>query len=166
MAKRTTKRKNRKQKKGDQDKVERIMPTPERIAKGDLEFGGDKMFRSNCATEIDRWCAIGILGHPPKNQYRQEAFVRIYSLSTAISMFTADVMKLETFFTKNTGSMEDSALDKFRRVIMSLQNGRNRDVVLHLCAHPDEYIPFSSYVVQEALDDLGLVFEKMDRYAA
>ena len=69
------------------------MPTPERIAKGDLEFLQNKTFRSTYATEIDGWFEGGLLGNPPQSTYRREAFIHLYNLSVATSMFNADVIE-------------------------------------------------------------------------
>jgi predicted TIM-barrel fold metal-dependent hydrolase len=146
---------------------ERIAPTPERIAKGDLEFLENKTFKSINATEIDNWYNRGLLGQVPKSMYRRDAYMALHNLCVATSMFSADVVEFSPLkFGNALDDDEVSALDKFRRILAKCSNRRNAEILVYLCSKPTEPIPYSSYAVQEALDDVIEGIEGMRRKAA
>ena len=154
-------RKHRKQRQLNKPKEERIMPTPERIAKGDLEFCQDKSYRSFTATEIDKWYAMGFLGKSPKSNYRRDAYLTLHKLAIADSMFSPDIVNFRAAEIGHSTDDDDrSALDKFRHIIGQVKSKRNRDVLTELCARPNEPIHFSTTVVLDALDELQTVLEK------
>ena len=174
MARRRSLRSKHLTKRQTKQQTERIQPTPERIAKGDLLFGEDKVFRSMNPTIIDHWAVIGRLGNVTDlvTITRRQSFARLHNIAMAAGIPGIKAMDLSDFTRHRSSTESDLSLeeitarDEFNAVMRQINDSRHRAILQHLCTDPDDEPSFSVKTVLDSLDELGLTFHRLDNLAA
>lgn len=145
-------RHNRKKRK-QQITEERISPTPERLAKGDIAYTDAKTYRCLTPTMIDRWRETGFLGTGQDNEDRLDAMGEMMELAEAAGLTSLGTMDMDVFSPTTGGGADVTALDMYRFVLGRLSRGPRR-VVNEIALQPLAFHRVDRMVAIQAADEL------------
>lgn len=152
----------RKNKQGNVIKFERIQPTHQRIALGDLEIGEDQVFRSTMPTILEKWTHSGYLGGGKIATERFEALQFLMELSESAQLMASNTSQFDRVGDRTTGgsSSDTNALDICRDLYRNIPR-RYWGILQTLCCSPTANVMVCWIELQAASDYL---IEAVERY--
>ena len=150
MAKKSRKQRNRK----DTPREERICPTQERLAKGDLVYTESKTYRCAAPTIIDHWRETGFLGSDQRGDERLNALVDAMELAEAAGLTHVETSDFDLGLSHSTGEGADvTALDIYRFVVKQLSQTSSK-VIRNIVLEPFELHYINRMDAMLAADEL------------
>ena len=151
----------KRKKKQAKKSFERIQPTEQRIAHGDLEIGEDQVFRSVRPSVIEQWAMSGFLGKGRLATERYEALQYLMELSESAQLMASNTSQFDRVGDRTTSveSPDICALDLVRKFLKNVPP-RYRSMLMNLCCCPDRPLMVDVIELHAASDCLIDVIEK------
>ena len=135
-------------------KTERVLPTAERLVKGDVAVAQDNVYRALEPTCLESWMQKGWLGHGKVATDRFEALQYLLELAEAASLMASNTVDVERVGPGSSSYGADiSALDIWRGLIDRCTR-RSSSLLTKICCDPCAFHVVDLNDLRAAADEL------------
>ena len=141
-------------KRRQQVKTERVLPTAERLVKGDVAVAQDNVYRALEPTCLEAWMEKGWLGEGKIATDRFEALQQLLELAEAASLMASNTVDFERVGPGGSSEGADiSALDRWRQQIEQCTK-TSRSLLTQICCDPCGFHVVDIFDLRTAADEL------------